>query len=66
MTPEQGEIGIAGGRHTMLSGDHLSLCKFGKDKEEQARFELVWKAIKWVIGQSPQGKGAFIDFSAIR
>ncbi|KLU86522.1 hypothetical protein MAPG_05534 [Magnaporthiopsis poae ATCC 64411] len=45
-------------RHSMLSGDHLELCKFTKEEGDEAPFGTVWRYIEWLIGRNPKDIGA--------
>ncbi|KAL8387012.1 hypothetical protein RB595_010224 [Gaeumannomyces hyphopodioides] len=41
-------------RYSMLSGDHLALCKFAKEEGDEAPFATVSEYIEWLIGQTPK------------
>ncbi|KAL8354940.1 hypothetical protein RB601_000635 [Gaeumannomyces tritici] len=41
-------------RHSMMSGDHLALCKFAKEEGEEASFGIVSEYIEWLLAQTPK------------
>jgi len=41
-----------------LSGDHVEICKFGKDDNSKDAFQTVQDDIEWLIGQKPKAIGS--------